>query len=325
MEARVWSDGVTMTYRYLPLGGKWVGLGTDRATALRKVLDMNGDSSDRNTIAELWRLYCESREWRDLAGATQADYLQCSKHVLKTFGAAAPGAIRPQDLARYLRQERSAAPIRANREIALLANLLNLAVERGDIATNPCKQVRRNKEHPRVEAPEVSTLAAFLAWARARPGQAQVLAGMAEFAALTGNRRCEFLRLHWPQVGDVVRMIRAKQRGRQTVEVVAVSENLAVLFDRMRPLAKDARVGAVFPTVNGNPYTEPGFKAMWSKLVALAVAEKAIDKRFTFHDLRAYFVTEHKAQRARLPDLHANPGTTARVYDRTREVKRESL
>lgn len=29
--------------------------------------------------------------------------------------------------------------------------------------------------------------------------------------------------------------------------------------------------------------------------------------------------------RRALPDLHANPGTTARIYDRTKEVKRDSL
>ena len=30
-------------------------------------------------------------------------------------------------------------------------------------------------------------------------------------------------------------------------------------------------------------------------------------------------------QRGALPDLHANPGTTARIYDRTKVVKRNSL
>ncbi|WP_198363685.1 hypothetical protein [Burkholderia ubonensis] len=38
-------------------------------------------------------------------------------------------------------------------------------------------------------------------------------------------------------------------------------------------------------------------------------------KRFALHDLRAYYVARHKAERGALPDLHANPATTARVYD----------
>lgn len=325
MEARPWRDGVTFTYRYLPVGGTWVSLGTDRAAALRKVLDMNGDNSDQGTIAELWRIYTGSPEWLELSDATRTDYNQCWKQLEKRFAGATAPAITPPVMARYMRKERAEAPKRANREASLMSNLMNLAVERGDIAANPCKQVRRNKERPREEAPEPKTLIDFLEWARKRKGQAQVLAGMAEFAALSGNRRKEFLNLHWPQVGDVVRMLRAKQRGRQTVEVLGISKALSVLLDSMRALSKDSRIGAVFPTMGGSPYTESGFKAMWSKLMRAALDAKAVDKRFTFHDLRAYYVTQHKALRGALPDLHANPGTTAAVYDRTKEVKRESL
>ena len=149
---------------------------------------------------------------------------------------------------------------------------------------------------------------------------------MAEFAALTGNRRVEFLELHWPQISDTeARLIRGKQRDKQVVEVISISPALTSPFDRLRALAKNDRLGAVFPNRAGNCYTEQGFKAMWSKLVLKALEEKAIEKRFTFHDLRAYYVTQHKVQRGALPDLHANPGTTARIYDRTKEVKRKSL
>ena len=204
--------------------------------------------------------------------------------------------------------------------------LMNLAVERGDISANPCKQTRRNKERPRRESPEPATLVAFLEWARQRVGQTQILAAMAEFAALTGNRRIEFLELHWPQVSATeVRLIRSKQRDKQVVEAIAISPALADLLKRLRALATNNRLGAVFPNRQGNPYTDQGFKAMWSKLVAKAVVDKVIKQRFTFHDLRAYYVTQHKIQTGALPDLHANPGTTARVYDRSKIVKRESL
>ena len=150
---------------------------------------------------------------------------------------------------------------------------------------------------------------------------------MAEFAALAGNRRVEFLELHWTQVSDTeIRLMRGKQRdGKQIVEVVSISPSMAVLLGRMRVLATNEKFGAVFHNRTGNPYTESGFKAMWSKLVLKALEEKAIEKRFTFHDLRSYHVTQHKIQRGALPDLHANPGTTARIYDRTKVVTRESL
>jgi hypothetical protein len=44
MEARPWADGKTITYRYHPIGGKPVNLGTDRAEACRRVLELNGQA-----------------------------------------------------------------------------------------------------------------------------------------------------------------------------------------------------------------------------------------------------------------------------------------
>ena len=105
---------------------------------------------------------------------------------------------------------------------------------------------------------------------------------------------------------------------RQKVQVAAPRD----LLDRLKP----ARIGSVFPTLRRNqPYTESGFKSMWNKLVKKALAAGIIERRFTFHDLRAYYATQHKIQRGALPDLHANPATTARVYDRSKESKRGAL
>lgn len=325
MEAMPRKDGL-VSYRYHPVGKKPIPLGTDKEAAIRKVLDLNNENPIRGTVKHLWQLYRDSDDWKELAKSTQSDYMQCSKELMRVFGDIDPETITPAICARYLRVERKTAPVRANREMALMSNLMNVAIERGDIVANPCKQTRRNKERPRKDAPEPETLVAFLKWARERKGQAQILASMAEFAALTGNRRIEFLELHWPQISDTeVRLIRGKQRDKQVVEVLSISPALATLLSRLRTFAKNDRLGSVFPSRSGNCYTEQGFKAMWSKLVLKALREKVITKRFTFHDLRAYHVTQHKLQRGALPDLHANPGTTARIYDRTKEVNRKSL
>lgn len=325
MEARPRKDGL-VSYRYMHINGKAIPLGTDKQAAIRQVLQMNDEAPNRGTVNNLWQIYKDSVEWTELSVATQNDYLQCSKQLLRVFGAGSATDVTPALCARYLRIERKAAPVRANREMALMSNLMNLAVERGEISANPRKQVRSNKERPRKEAPEPQTLVDFLEWARKLPGQAQILSGMAEFAALTGNRRIEFLDLHWPQVGETeIRLMRSKQREKQVVEVIGISDALVTLLARLKLLATNDRLGAVFPTRNGNTYTEQGFKAMWSKLVKKSLTEGVIATRFTFHDLRAYYVTQHKIQRGALPDLHANPGTTARIYDRTKEVKRRSL
>ncbi len=56
-----------------------------------------------------------------------------------------------------------------------------------------------------------------------------------------------------------------------------------------------------------------------------ALASKMIEQRFTFHDLRAYYATEHKKMTGVLPDMHANPAATAATYDRSSELPRKAL
>lgn len=182
-------------------------------------------------------------------------------------------------------------------------------------------------------APATQTLARFIGWAWARGGQAAVLAGMAEFAACSGNRRVEFKGLDWPQVGQSeIRLVRAKQRGgdEPIVEVIEVSSGLADLLDRMRVISGTNKTGPVFPAARGGSSKDSAFKSTWSRLVAQAMDCSAgppvltPDTRFHLHDLRAHFVTEHKRQRPTLPDMHKDPATTARVYDRSQLVHRKA-
>ncbi|WP_198342745.1 site-specific integrase [Burkholderia ubonensis] len=76
----------------------------------------------------------------------------------------------------------------------------------------------------------------------------------------------------------------------------------------------------VFTNRFGTHYTRDGFKAFWGKLMV-----EAIERRFTFHDLRTYYATQFKNERGTRPDLHANPATMARVSDRTKIVKRRGM
>jgi integrase len=324
MEARPRKDG-KVTYRFHPIDGKPLNLGTDRDAAIRQVLDLNSRAPDAGTIGNLWRLYEKSPAFKQLAEGTQDSYRDLWKPLGKVFAKGVASHIRPADVARYLRVERADAPVTANREIALLSNLMNLAVERGEIDANPCKQVRRNKEQPRSEAPESADVDALVKWLTSATPQRRVIAQMAEFAAYSGNRRVEFLRLTRHQIDRQrgrIRVQRRKQRGIVVWEEIDIGERMADLLDRIE--LDDSREW-VFRNKFGNPYTAAGFKAMWGKLMNKALEDKVIAKRFTFHDLRAYYATTHKAERGALPDLHKNPATTARIYDRSKTVKRGAL
>lgn len=328
MEARKTKKG--FTYRYHPIGGKPINLGSDKIAAVRKVLDLTGQGDNIGTIARLWQQYQDSVYWRKLADSTKKDYEQCSGPLLKTFGTTRASDIQAPDVARYLRIERAEAPVRANREIALLSNLIGLAIERGETTHNPCREVRRNEEQPRSEAPEVEDFNGFRAWVAWEAPQRRMIGMAAEYAAYAGNRKAEFLDLTWPQIDEqagVIRVKRAKQRGKkrgEVIEHIEITPAVAELLERLKTVRKNDCL-YVFSNRYGTHYTDAGFKAMWSKMMADAIEGKRVAKRFTFHDLRAYYVTRYKAERGTLPDLHANPATTARVYDRSKIVKRRAL
>lgn len=340
MEARPHKDGKTITYRYHPIGAKPVNLGTDRREAIQKVLDMNGRSSDAGTFKELWRLYQDTPEWKDLAESSKEFYRVCWGREAGTKGPDDPGSglakvwanglvarVQPKDVKRYLKVERGGLPI-GNREVAVLSNLFNVAVERGDIDRNPCREVRRVKEHSRTRFVEEAELRPFLDWALTQGDSAVVIVSMAEFAALTGNRRIEFRTLHWPQVDEeLIRLTRAKQRGgKEKRELIARSEALDSVLARMKARANHSPMGAVFASPRtGGPYTDEGFKSQWKRLMKGALKAGVVAERFTFHDLRAHYTTYFKLKFGELPDLHADPGTTARVYERSKQTKRQAL
>lgn len=329
MEARRWADGVTVSYRYLLASGKWMPLGTDKAAAIRKVLDINERHTDAGSIARLWEQYQASTYWRDLKPRTQKDYAAYAKWLLKVFAEVQARDITPPDVARYLRVERGDAPVRANREVALLGILIGFAVERGEATLNPCRghAVRRNKERPRTEKPDEADLRAIVAYAESKGGQWKLLALAAEFAAWAGPRQMEFLPLHWPAFTETeARWPRGKQRLGAPVlmERVEVGPELMSVRGRLLEFQRSP-LSPVFPNRYGNPYTSAGFAAMWGKLMREMVGKQLLKHRPTFHDLRAFFTTEYTSKNDKLPNLHANPETTARVYERSKEAKRQSL
>jgi len=174
-------------------------------------------------------------------------------------------------------------------------------------------------------------LGAFLGWIAKQTPQRRIIGLAAEYMSLSGSRRVEFLDLSWPQVdrtAGVVRTKRAKQRGKkrgEVIEHVAITPRLGDLLDRLQALNRDCLY--LFPTRHNNAYTARGFKTLWQRCFADAIEAGVIAKgdRFTFHDLRAYYTTEHKLERGTLPDLHKNPATTSAIYDRSKVVKRSAL
>lgn len=341
MEARPWKDGKTVSYRYKPVEGKPIPLGTDKFEACRKVLDMLGQSPGHGSLTWVWERFTDEERpaprWKRLTAGTRDDYRLAWKQIAKSFGRMPAGAITAPMVARYVNVERVDSPRRAAIEKALMSNLFRYGITLGVCTVNPTIGVEVPETEPRTEAPDEAVLASFLAWIDRQTPQRRIIGMAAEYASLAGSRRIEFLDLTRPQVdtkdgepliGGVVRTKRAKQRGKKRGEVIELVEITPALGDLLRRLfALNRDCLYLFPTRDNNAYTARGFKTLWQRSVSAAIAEGVLskDSRFTFHDLRAFYASKHKRDRGALPDLHANPATTARVYDRNKEVKRRAL
>ncbi|MEY4416718.1 MAG: hypothetical protein RIQ53_4011 [Pseudomonadota bacterium] len=345
MEARPWKDGKTITYRYHPIGGKPINLGTDKLAAVRQVLDLLGKRDSHGTLTWVWEHYTRDADsagrpirnsrWARLAEGTRADYRGAWRQIEPILGHMLMAEITPSIVARYVHIERAESPRRADIEKALLSRLFGHGIKLGVCEHNGTDGVEPHGSEARTEAPSPAVLERFLRWLSQQTPQRQVIGMAAEFAALAGSRRTEFLRLTLMQVdrdAGVIRMPRAKQRGGKAGAIfdeVAMSPRLTALIDRMLEL-RDTRgrtTTYLLPSSRGTAYSARGFATLWQRCWTDALKAgviKAAD-RFTFHDLRAYYATQHKAATGALPDLHKNPDTTARVYDRNKVVPRRSL
>lgn len=335
MEARPWADGKTVSYRYHPMGGKPIALGTDRKVAIRKVLEMNEVPKAVGTLEWVWQQYMDSTRWRNYTPGTRADYELAWKQIAQVLGEMPISTIDSNIVARYVHVQRANSPRRADIEKALLSRLFGHAILLGVCSVNGTHGVEPHGNSARTNAPDPTVVKRLLDWLDTQSPQRRIIGLAAEYASLTGSRRIEFLHLTWERVSldaKVIETKRAKQRGAKKGEVyehVEITPPLQNVLKRLKRISREhpSHSVYVFPNQDGGPYTDSAFKTLWNRCMTKAVAEAILrtEQKFTFHDLRAYYTTLHKAEQGALPDLHANPETTARVYDRNKIVKRRAL
>lgn len=315
------------------LAGEYVALGNDLDAARRKLaalleLPPTGETVEtmcKAYLAEQWGLL-RARDPVALAEGTLIDYEVCLlKRVLPVFGSMRPQDLEPMHAAQYLDKRRKAGNgPRANREMAALSSAFNYGMRCGSVRANPCRGVRRNKERPRTRRVSVAELNAFLAFAKAKGGSAYLVALIGAATALSGRRRGELLRL--PRTAATAEGIlvadcktKAGEAGRHYL--VEWSPTLRQVFTESAAIKRRVSSIFLFPTLDGQAYTDSGFKCLWNKLMhAYVPGGTASEDWFRAHDLRALYVSEMLEQE-RNPNTHKNEQTMRTVYDRRRIIK----
>ena len=200
---------VWVAYYYRDAQGKDIPLGSDLDQARIKwaLQEAKEKPLDLLTMKGIFDRYI-----RDIipkkAPRTQKDNLAEIKRLRELFDDAPIDAITPSSIAGY--RDARTAKVRANREIATLSHVFNMAREWG-ITTkeNPCQGVRKNREKPR------DYYANDVVWAAVYSKAPQELKDAMDLAYLTGQRPADVLMMRKDDVEGGYLLVQQNKTGKR--------------------------------------------------------------------------------------------------------------
>ena len=197
------------------------------------------------------------------------------RQLLPAFGAKPLDRITPEQIGRWFDRFSRTAPGNANHALDLLTQIINFAIARGYLQTNPARSVERNPRRVLtrfLSREEISRLHRVLdrQTRHSRREQADII----RLLLLTGCRRSEILRLRWSEV-DRDRLVLAD--GKTGPRIVPLNTQARRILER-RP-----RGGSSFVFPSPSDPTRPRSRniAFWNRARREACIE---DVRL--HDLR---------------------------------------
>lgn len=292
-------------YSFRTPDGKRIHLGRELPVAMRAYADLVQPSIGRQNIGAIMDAYLREKV-PDKKPRTQADYIDAIARLRPVFGAMWPEDLRPKHVYQYLR-ERS-AKTRANREVAVLSNVMQQAIEMGLVDANPCRQVRRNPERPREREVLDAEVAGFMAHT---PGW---LDAYIAIKSLTGLRQGDMLRLTLFAARDDGLYIETGKRGKRLL--FAWSPSLTAAWAEAKALRRRPSESRLFPI------SASGLKTTWNRAMHAWQPEDAA-ARFAENDLRAKVAGQaiDKGMDAASMLGHSTDAVTRRHYIRgTRKV-----
>lgn len=242
--------------------------------------------------------------------STQRVYRQQIRtDILPAFGKMKVAAVSHADIDGFHHRLSARAPTHANRTLAVLSRMFNLAIRWGWRGDNPCKGVERNQEHKRTKYlsnAEIARLSGALAKLRD-----QNAANAVRLLLLTGARQGELLAAKWADI-DLNAGTWAKPGAttkQRTDHRIPLSAAACQLLAEMRQQAND-EVEWVFPARGGGH--RPHVNEAWIRARKAAKLDG-----IHLHDLRHAYASILASAGLSLPVIgallgHATPVTTHR-------------
>ncbi len=257
------------------------------------------------TIDAAVGMYLGHRSFAQLKPKTQADYQRYLIKIRGVFGKMAPRDLKPKHIYGMLRRLK---PREGNYCLAVLSNVLTVAVERGAIERNPCREVKKNVLEPRERYVTDAELDAFLKHCT------PFLRAWVGLKVITGIRQGQMRTLHVSAWDGERLTVKGAKQGR---DIIYEGDALKPAMAAILAVRASRKVGSVylFPNRKGGMYTPDGFRNLWQ--YAMAKYVEAGGERFTEHDLRAKMVSDSEStESAQRRAGHRSSAVTRRVYER---------
>lgn len=276
-------------YYYYDMGGsprKEIPLGSDYGLAIVEYAKLEKNRASSALVQEVLTFsYVANVYMAEVVptkgSTTQKDNARELKQLLKFFDdpPAPLEAIEPQHVVQYLRQRGKTAPVRANREKALLSAIWNFARSSGYTAlANPCAGVKGHKEFGRDNYIEDEMFALVYEHAD------QPLRDALDLFYLTGQRISDTLKMDERDIRDNrLAVQQGKTRAKRRIEITG---ELEVVIGRIlaRKSTYKIRSTRLIVMDNGQPMTSSMLRGRFDAAREAAGVEKG---DFQMRDLRA--------------------------------------
>ena len=306
LPARVYSKHGA--YYFVDSSNKWHPLGKEYGPAMQKWAAMVQPVIGKVRMSAVMDTYIKeqlpSRKPR-----TQQDYLSSIAMLRPVFGEMWPEDVEPKHIYSYMQLRE--APVRANRDVAVLSNVMNQAVKMGLVNANPCKQVRRNEEKARTREVLDSEVTAFL------PFCPEWMQAYIKLKLLTGLRQGDILKIRMNDLREHGLFAETGKRGKKLL--FAWTDDLRAATDIFKIFRrKVTSLYLINSARSGNRLSSSGFQTAWQRAMTEAIKEKALIESFTENDLRAKVATEAIGigQNATAMLGHSSDAVTKRHYQR---------
>ena len=310
---------------------RWYTLGTHGAVTCeqaretaRQVLAAvaRGDDPQANrlqtreapTVADLWRRYQQDHLPRKKPRSASEDEHKARAYILPALGRHRVRDVTRADV-KTLHRRLSDRPYQANRVLALLSKLFNLA-EAWDMRpdnTNPCRHVEKYKEASReryLTGPELERLGRALREATTEGVVSPHAAAAIELLLLTGARVSEILSAEWSSVDWDRRTLNLPDSKTGAKPVFLSHPALELLHELATRPEADSSPYVIKGRLRGQPMVN--LSKPWKR-----VAQRAGLEDVRLHDLRHTAASIGVAQGLGLPIVgrllgHAEASTTQR-------------